>query len=151
MCLLLLHLIVVPVCGLLCLLLLLYFYILSDAIDLFWFVSLLFLLVLFVCLFVLFFCMSLFVRCCCVSAEFKLDCRTCLWSGLFSAVVVLFVVDSAAINFVCMLYGLFCPVCLLMCVSLCLFVCCGFVFARLKKDWRISCGLCCCLLLPFFV
>ena len=68
----------------------------------------------------------------CLLLLFKLDCRTCLWFALLSALVVLFVFDYAAINFVCMLYGLFVCGCLLMCVSLCLCVCCGIVFAHFK-------------------
>ena len=81
-----------------------------------------------------------------MSAAFKLDCRTCLWSASFSAVVVWFVCVLAVINCACMLYCLFVFVCLLMCVSLCLFVCGGFVFAQFNKIvvFRALCVDFCC-------
>ena len=68
----------------------------------------------------------------CVFAAFcYLDCRTRLWFALFTAVVVLFVFGFAVVKFVGMLYCWFDFVCLLMFVSLCLFVCCGSAFAHM--------------------
>ena len=81
--------------------------------------------------FLLVFVMVLFVCCCCVFAAFcYLDCRTRLWFALFSGVVVLFVFGFAVVKFVGMLYCLCSFVCLLMCVSLWLFVCCVSAFAH---------------------
>ena len=74
---------------------LLYLLFLSDAIDLFWFVfalpACLLMCRCLACVMLLVFLMFLLVCCCRVFAAFKLDCRTCLWFALFSAVVVWFV------------------------------------------------------------